>query len=170
MEFAQKSEGGHMGPRKFWRENLPRLKFWNPAIPMIVNRTKEQQGAATMTLYFRTDDRASTAPDTPIPQLNSATDGSSPAPEPQPGEQTIVIDMKERHSSSILDEFLEKTGAVPVMPTPQENADLQAIEEMKKRSEIDREKKRVLREAQKREKAFLAEARSEAAALKNSAA
>ncbi|KAH0414018.1 hypothetical protein KCU90_g16126, partial [Aureobasidium melanogenum] len=42
MRFAPKIDGGHMGPRKFWRHELVRLKFHNPAIPMTLDRTAAQ--------------------------------------------------------------------------------------------------------------------------------
>lgn len=50
-----------MGPRKFWRENLPRLKYHNPAVPMVVNRTFDQEGPATLRIYLR-DGGASSRP------------------------------------------------------------------------------------------------------------
>ncbi|KAF2858328.1 hypothetical protein K470DRAFT_259919 [Piedraia hortae CBS 480.64] len=39
LRFAPRIEGGHMGPRKFWRQELRRLKYHNPGVAMTVDRT-----------------------------------------------------------------------------------------------------------------------------------
>ncbi|KAK3946195.1 CI-B8 domain-containing protein [Diplogelasinospora grovesii] len=168
MEFAHKINDGHMGPKKFWREHLPRLKFWNPAIPMIVNRTTDQLGPATMTLYFR-DDGAPAASKSELPQPSSSSTGHSKAPEPSEGERAVTIDMKNRRSEVILKDFMDMTGAVPVIPTPQEEAEMRDAAELKQRGEIDRERVRKMLEAERREAAMISQARSEAAALKAAA-
>lgn len=151
--------------RKFWREALPRLKYWNPAIPMIVNRTRNQEGPATLTLYFR-EPGATLKSD--IPQPSSSTDGYAKAPAPAEGERVVTIDLKNRHSDAILKDFMDKSGAVPVTPTPQDEAERREIEEIKVRSAIDRERIRKMNEAIKREKAMIAQAHSEAAAIRAS--
>ncbi|KAF3766339.1 hypothetical protein M406DRAFT_68691 [Cryphonectria parasitica EP155] len=61
LEFAHKWDGGHYGPRKFWQKNLPRLKYHNPAVPMIVNRTKDQTAAATLSIYMKTTTSSSSS-------------------------------------------------------------------------------------------------------------
>ncbi|KAH3670261.1 hypothetical protein WICMUC_004914 [Wickerhamomyces mucosus] len=38
--FKQRTPKGHMGPRRFWRENLPRIQFHNPALPIQVVRVE----------------------------------------------------------------------------------------------------------------------------------
>ncbi|KAK3683594.1 CI-B8 domain-containing protein [Podospora appendiculata] len=162
MEFAKNIEEGHMGPRKFFKENLPRLKFWNPSVPMIVNRTENQHGSSTLSLYFREGGTGATEFTMP----SSSTKGHAKAPEPVEGERVVTIDMKNRRSEMILKDFMDKTGAVPVAPTPQEEAELKDLAELHKRSEIDREIGRKLQEARRREAAMLAQARTEAAALK----
>ncbi|KAK4115582.1 hypothetical protein N656DRAFT_842426 [Canariomyces notabilis] len=163
LEFAKKINGGHMGPRKFWREALPRLKYWNPAIPMIVNRTEDQEGPAKMTLYFR---EAGATLRSDIPQPSSSTEGFAKAPAPVEGERAVTIEMKGRRSEAILKEFMDKTGAMEVQPTPQDEMQLQEAEELEARSKIDRERVRALIEGRKREKAMLAAAHAESAALK----
>ncbi|KAM7200531.1 Mitochondrial ribosomal protein L51 / S25 / CI-B8 domain containing protein [Naviculisporaceae sp. PSN 640] len=166
MDFALKLNGGHMGARKFWRENLPRLKYWNPAIPMIVNRGPNQEAAAKMTVYFR-DTSIPVSTDVVDTPIYSATHGHNKAPAPKPWEKTVEIEMKDVHSDKILAEFLTKTGAVPVKPTPQEELDMQEIEARNQKSAQDKEIGRKRREAQLREEAMLAQARSEAAAVRN---
>ncbi|KAK3386956.1 CI-B8 domain-containing protein [Podospora didyma] len=162
LEFAAKIDGGHMGPKKFWREALPRLKYWNPAVPMIVNRTTNQEGPATLTVYFR--DAASTTEPPPMP--SSSFSGHSKAPPPAEGERTVKIDMKNRRSEAILLEFMTNTKAQQIIPTPQEEAQMRDILELKERGEIDRERVRKDLEAERKEKAMIAQAMSEAAAMK----
>lgn len=132
---------------------------------MIVNRTEDQAGPAKMTLYFR--DGSSDAATTPDdPETVSSSEGVAKAPEPAQGERTVAIDMKASHSTNILKEFMEKTGAVPVAPTPQEEAEMRDAEELEKRGEVDRERMRRALEAERREAALIATARNEASAIK----
>lgn len=166
------------GPRrKFFRENLPRLKYWNPATPVIVNRHTDNAIPPTMTIYLREedsharyDDSAAGPDNAKTSTLSSAWDGSAKAPLPAEDERTVTIEMRNQHSSVILKEFMEKTRAVPVMPTPQEQSELDEMEDLRQRGEVDRERLRKLREAQKREEALMSQARSEAAAFKASTA
>jgi large subunit ribosomal protein MRP49 len=150
--------------RKFWRNFLPRLKYWNPAVPMIVNRVREQDTPATMTLYLR-EPGAPVKTDVPTP--SSSFDGLSKAPPPAEGERVVTINMSNRRSESILQEFLEKTKAVPVQPTPQDELELREAEEREAQGAIDRERIRKQNEAEKREKRMIAQALSEAAAIKS---
>lgn len=133
---------------------------------MIVNRGPNQDIPAKMTVYFR--DTSIPIPkdvvDTPI---LSATHGHNKAPAPKAWEKVVEIEMTDVHSERILEEFIAKTGAVPVTPTPQEELDLQEVEARKQKSAMDSEIGKKRREAQLREEAMLAQARSEAAALKN---
>ncbi|OAA55953.1 50S ribosomal protein mrp49 [Niveomyces insectorum RCEF 264] len=193
MEFASRWNDGQYGPRRFWRDCLPRLKYWNPAVPMIVNRTSEPTGPATMTIYFRQQQQeqqqqqqqqqeqaqaSKAGGGGAVPRLGSFVTsenqpsssfvGKSPAPEPTPSERVVSFDMKGLHSDAILADFLAKTGAVPVAPTPQEEAEFRELEERAGRSQADRETMRKYIEAQRRQKALLKQAMSEAAAIKQS--
>lgn len=132
---------------------------------MVINRTNDQQGSAVMTIYFRDGDDAS-APRFP----SSAADGKSPAPKPGKGERTVTIDMKNRNSSVILQEFLAKTGAVPLQPTAKDEEEFREFEDLKRKSEIDRERIQKMNDAKRREKAMLAKAMSDAQALKAASA
>ncbi|AEO71639.1 b9124158-759d-4bed-ba1a-1b9ce1a4c226 [Thermothielavioides terrestris] len=163
MEFAHKINGGHMGPRKFWREALPRLKYWNPAVPMVVNRTRDQEGPATLTLYFR-EPGASLQSD--VPQPSSSTEGLAKAPAPAEGERIVTIDMKNRRSEAILKEFLDKSGAVAVKTSPQDEVLIREIADREAQAAIDREVMRKRNEEIKREQRRLAQAQSEAAAIR----
>jgi large subunit ribosomal protein MRP49 len=121
---------------------------------MIVNRKAEKTGPATMTLYFRDKDANSTI-DLRNKQLASSTTGHSLAPEPTDGERAVKIDMRMMHSSAILKELLNKTGAVPVVPTPQDEADVREMDELKERGEVDRAMVKKVLEAERRERAHL---------------
>ncbi|KAI4869063.1 CI-B8 domain-containing protein [Hypoxylon rubiginosum] len=175
MDFAQKWNDGHMGPRKFWRTCLPRLKFWNPAIPMLVNRTTDQSAAAKMSIYFR---QASLSSDTPsalasklsaLPlaqQPHSSIENEHPAPEPEEGERVVTIDMKNVHSDEILSEFMAKTGATLVHPTPDELVEMRKVEELADRAAVDRAIRKKYLDDVRREERMLAVARQEAEAIK----
>ncbi|KAK3343795.1 CI-B8 domain-containing protein [Lasiosphaeria hispida] len=168
IEFCHRMNGGHMGPRKFWQENLPKIKFWNPAVPIIVNRLEILDGPAKMTIYFRDNQKSAPSTQSTI-QLNSSSTGTSPAPVPADGERTVVVDMKARHSTEILSDFLALTSAVPVKATPQEDIEMRELEDLKRRGEIDRAETRKTLEAERREKARLALAMNEAASIKAAA-
>lgn len=135
---------------------------------MIVNRTTDQQGPATLTLYFR-ESSSEAAPSPAGSQLSSASDGRSKAPPPLENERVATIDMKHKHSSAILEEFLKKTGAVPVMPTPQDEAELREIKELEERANYDRARVKKKVDAAKKEAQLLAQARNEVAAMKTAA-
>lgn len=149
--------------RKFWQDSLPRLKYWNPAVPMVVNRTREQDGPAKLTIYFR-EPGATLASDAPQP--SSSNDGLSKAPAPAEGERALAIDMKNRRSEAILKEFMDKSGAVAVRPTAQDELELREAEDLEARSRVDTERVRLRNEDLRREKKMIAQAHSEAAAIK----
>lgn len=64
--------------RKFWQEILPRLKFHNPAIPMIVNRRPGPEGGAIMSVYFQ-NAAAAAAAAAPSPSSSSSPTQSAEA-------------------------------------------------------------------------------------------
>ena len=138
---------------------------------MIVNRTTDPASPATMTVYLLDGNRGLGAVAEAIEKgsarLTSSSEGFSKATEPSDGERSVTIDMKSRHSSAILKELIEKTGAVSVAPTPQEEEEIRDIEELESRGEIDRERVRKTLEAKRREAALISQARNEAAAIKD---
>ncbi|KAI1279683.1 CI-B8 domain-containing protein [Xylaria sp. FL0933] len=175
MDFALKWNDGHFGPRKFWRTCLPRLKYWNPAIPMLVNRSNDQAGPATMSIYFRQNspfsDPASTAEAVrnmpPLAQQpHSSTENEHPAPPPEEGESVITINMKHVHSDLILSEFLTKTNATVIHPTPDEEVEMRQVEERTERGAIDRAIVKKYVEDKRREERMAQLAKQEAEAIK----
>lgn len=145
--------------RKFWREMLPRLKYHNPAIPMIVNRKPTNEGPAIMSVYFN----AGTKPIDPatLPQYPSSPSDQSKAPTPVEGERVVKIDMKGKHSEEILERFIAETAALAVEPTPEELREMEEVEKLRAKAEKDREAVAKIREEAKKEKAMLDRARAE---------
>ncbi|KAI1811715.1 CI-B8 domain-containing protein [Poronia punctata] len=176
LDFAKRWNDGHLGPRKFWRTCLPRLKYWNPAIPMLVNRSDNQEGPATMSIYFRNASSTDTGPSgssailrntLPLAQQpHSSINNEHPAPPPGEDERVVTIDMKNVHSEAILDQFIAKTGATPVQPTPTEQAEMRQIDERTERAGYDRVIMKKFMDDKRHEERMLAQAKQEAAAIR----
>ncbi|KAK5997055.1 hypothetical protein PT974_02406 [Cladobotryum mycophilum] len=160
LDFAITLKGGHMGARKFWKEYLPRLKYHNPAIPMIVNRHDQNQNPPTMTIYFRKTPTNPDSPAEPPTQPSSSRTNLSKAQPPSSDERIVNIDMTNKHSSHILEFFMAETRAVPLQPTNEEIAEMQSLEALRKQADIDRERVRVLRAEKKKEEDMLKRARA----------
>ena len=138
---------------------------------MIVNRHDQNQNPPTMTIYLRKSlSSSTTAPSPaaasassssePIAQPSSSRTGLSKAQPPTADERVVHIDMTNKHSSHILEFFMAETRAVPLQPTNEEIAEMQALETLRKNAELDRERVRQLREEKKREEDMLKRARA----------
>ncbi|CVK86792.1 related to ribosomal protein MRP49 [Fusarium mangiferae] len=159
MDFATSFKNGHMGAKKFWRENLPRLKYHNPSVPMIVNRHSRNNKKPTISIYLRKPDTSTPAPATRS-QPSSSRNNMSKATPPDADEKIITVDMTEKHSSHILEYVLAETRAVPIKPTKEEIRELQELDAMARQAEVDRARMRSLREEKKREEDMLKRARA----------
>ncbi|CVL10764.1 related to ribosomal protein MRP49 [Fusarium proliferatum] len=159
MDFATSFKNGHMGAKKFWRENLPRLKYHNPSVPMIVNRHSRNNKKPTISIYLRKPDASTPAPATRS-QPSSSRNNLSKATPPDADEKIITVDMTEKHSSHILEYVLAETRAVPIKPTKEEIRELQELDAMARQAEVDRARMRSLREEKKREEDMLKRARA----------
>lgn len=136
---------------------------------MIINRTQDTAGPATLTIYkLQNTGKGAHArsPVTPDNQPPSSFTGDSKAPEPTPAETTIQIDIKGLHSDVILNDFLEKSGAVAVTPSPEDVAALREIEERTERAKVDRDVMARYLFAKKRDTSVLDQAKNEAASLR----
>ncbi len=135
---------------------------------MIVNRTADTSSPATLTIYIRNHGLLTTESSQGVhdSQPSSSFVGASKASQPTAQERTVEIDMKGLHSDAILQELLSKTGAVSVAPTPQEEVEIREVEERTERAKVDRDVMARYLFAQRREAAILAQAKSEAAAMK----
>ena len=134
---------------------MPRLKYHNPAISMTVNRSHNQEGPATLTVYF--------AP-TPPPRIPSATALSAPSSSTDQSttpsghtfaDRIATIDMKHKNESEILSRLLELTKGMPYEATPEELDELKEVDVEKRRSERDRDAQAKLNEVRRQEKALL---------------
>ena len=153
LEFAYKFNDGHLGARKVWRKYMPRLKYHNPAISMTVNRSHNQEGPATLTVYFAPPPRISSATASPAP--SSSTDPSTTPSGHTPADRIATIDMKHKNESEILSRLLELTKGMPYEATPEELEELKEVDVEKRRSERDREAQAKLNEVRRQEKALL---------------
>ncbi|KAM0321722.1 hypothetical protein ACHAQA_009961 [Verticillium albo-atrum] len=159
LEFAKTYNNGHMGPRRFWRDILPRLKFHNPSIPMIVNRKEDNEGSALLSIYLTNAAAAPGAdPVTRIQPPSSGIDTSKAAP-PAADERVVTIDMKNQRSEDIFARFLAETGGEPVLPTPEEQAEMKEVEEMDRQGAVDRKKQKATIEERNRERDMLKKAK-----------
>lgn len=136
---------------------LPSLKYYNPGVSMTVVRSRNTQakdGPATLTIFF---DEPSVGTST----VTSTASTTSPA-EALAADfhgRTEVIDMKHKHESEILKQVMELTRATPVRATPEDEAEMQALDEQKKRSTQDMLRNAKLNDQKKQEKALLEQAR-----------
>lgn len=136
---------------------MPRLKFHNPAVSMTINRRKDQAGHSTLTLFFATtpENLASTA----SPASSTSINASNKTSDHNPWDRTEIIDMKHKHESEILNQLIEKTGAIAYEPSADEVAELEEVAEDKRRRERDREREAKFNEAKRQELALLEQAR-----------
>ncbi|KAI6790651.1 hypothetical protein KC363_g7528 [Hortaea werneckii] len=164
LRFAQKIDGGHMGPRKFWRHELVRMKYHNPAVPMTIDRTANSTDDATMSIHFASADapkssNSATAAPAPVDSTTSSTTPSDHAPT----DRVQTIDMKHRTNLEILQDVIRLTKAFPVEPTPEEQEEMQLLEEQRVRSLRDSKLSQEVRARQKREQELLQQARGDVA-------
>ncbi|KAH8677496.1 CI-B8 domain-containing protein [Xylariales sp. PMI_506] len=167
MDFALRWNDGHFGPKKFWKDCLPRLKYWNPSIPMIINRHTNQAGPAVMSIYFRQGGASPSKNMLPLAQQpHSSTKNETPAPAPEEGERIVTINMKNVHSDTILAEFLQKTGATLIEPTPEDRTQMVQIREREEKAAVDRAIMKKYMDNKRMEERILAQAKKEAEAIK----
>lgn len=139
--------------RKFWRHELVRLKYHNPAVPMIVDHNAEQSDPAVMSIHFASENASQTSSNPTVSAVPEA-----------PTERVETINMKNYTSSEILDALVHLTKAYPVEPTPEDQEELEKLAEQKRRSEMDSKLSREVRARVKRERELLEQARGDLAA------
>ncbi|KAL4920291.1 CI-B8 domain-containing protein [Aspergillus aurantiobrunneus] len=159
LTYASKIYGGHQGARHFWRNCLTRLKYHNPAVPITVKQTKDQEGPASLTVYFagKLSNAAS---------LNTSSTKDQHAPEPSGTEQTAVVDVRNLTYNDIWNKFKNMTGAQDVAATAEEEAELKKLEQMAQQSVKDRARVASIRQAKLDHERMLQAAKGEAQKLK----
>lgn len=127
---------------------------------MIVNRHDQNDAASVMTIYLRNADANANSPADATTQPPSSRSNMSKAQAASPSERIVQIDMKNKHSSHILEYLLAETRAVPSQPTTEEIAEMQDLEALRKQADYDRTRVRQVREEKKREEDMLKRARA----------
>jgi large subunit ribosomal protein MRP49 len=134
---------------------------------MTVNRTNNQTGPALLTVHFTSPQSTTTI----NPEISSTTGKQTPtgsiteSKAGSPTERTEVINMKHRLESEILDQLLKLTKARVVRATPEEQRQIQEMEEQNARSERDAAMMAEVRAKKKREEEILTQARGEVEAI-----
>lgn len=145
MNFARRIGGGHMGPRKFWHHVLPRLKYHNPAVGMTVERTEDQEGPASLTVFF-----------------GEEGSGGEKGRTEEAGKKEVrsrSINMKNRKEGEILEELLRMTGGKAVLATPAEEQQLKDLEQERRRGEGDRVRQAAVLKGRRRQQQILQQAK-----------
>lgn len=154
----------HLTPHsKFWRHELVRLKFHNPAVSMTVDRSAPQTEPASMTIFFSDASDATSSP-TSAPVPTSSTTASKAPSDYTPALRTESIEMTHRTQQNILSDLIKITGAKTVEPTPEELDTLRGLEEQRVKGARDSKLSLEHREKKKREEEILAQARGDVAA------
>lgn len=130
-----------MGPRKFFRECLPRLKYHNPDVDMIVTRKEALEGPATLTIHFS---------DVPVDIKSQLNKKKQTTPVVRETTSTIDIDMLNRYPDDIMEELVQKTSATlysepPRSPELEEEAEYLAVKrenELKEKYKLQRADRR----------------------------
>ena len=120
---------------------------------MTINRSHDQGGPATLSVFFAPPSKSSSATASPAP--SSSTDPSTAPSGHAPADRIATIDMRHKHESEILSKLLELTKGVSYEASPDELAELRDVEDEKRRSEEDREAQARLNEVKRQEKALL---------------
>lgn len=97
---------------------------------MTVKQTDEQEGPAALTIYFA--EQASKAA-----ALNASKVEDKYAPAPSETEKTAVIDLKNLDYKEIWNKVKMMTGAEELQATPEEEAELKKLEQMRQQSDKD---------------------------------
>lgn len=124
---------------------------------MTVNRTADQEGPSSLTVFFAPPSKSTSA--TGLPAPSSSTDSSTATSTRKPSDRIETIDMKHKHESEILSRLLELASGKPYEITPEEHAELRGLEDYKRSSQRDRETQARLNAVKKQEKALLDQAR-----------
>ncbi|SLM35913.1 hypothetical protein LPUS_05300 [Lasallia pustulata] len=113
---------------------------------MTVNRTRDQAGPATLTVFF-------------APAPSESTSAATAPEEHVPAERAVAVDVKHMHEGEILARLMEVTGAVAVVATKEEEEELRMVGEERGRSEKDKERTAEVKENRRRRESLLALAR-----------
>ena len=131
---------------------------------MTINRTSDQDGLATLTVFFAPPSHSASPTASPSPSSSTST-STSPS-EHTPSDRIESINIKHRHESEILSRLMELTKAVPIVATPEEEAQLRQLEDDNVKSQQDAQRSAEINERRRREAAVLDQARGDVAAAR----
>ncbi|TVY49597.1 hypothetical protein LOCC1_G000352 [Lachnellula occidentalis] len=163
MDFVMTYDDGHKGPRNFWRNDLRRLKYYNPAIPMTVSRTENPDDPALMTIHFTSPSAAASTPP-PVSSTtspNTSTAPVTPSSSPALAERTEVFNIKSRKRYEILEQLIALTKAKQIEPTEKELNEIRELGEKREQSAKDSTLSQKVNARKKQEKRRMAIARGE---------
>jgi large subunit ribosomal protein MRP49 len=153
----------------FWRHELVRLKFHNPAIPMSIDRTALQTDPALLSVHYTNPDAVqSSSSATSAPASRDSTTKNTTPSEAASTERVETINMTHSNNTEILEAFVRLTKAYPIEPTAEEKEELASLEEQRIRSAAASKLSAEVRARQKRETELLEQARGDMAAAQNS--
>ncbi|PGG98044.1 hypothetical protein GX51_07018 [Blastomyces parvus] len=172
LTYAQKIYEGHGGPRKFWRVCLPRLKYHNPALAVTVKQTTEQEGPATLSIYFKNEAAATTGSQgatTAPPTLEGAEEPPVDEFAPPPAESEIVrrVNIKRKTLRHIWDDFKQMTGAEDIPLSEADKAEIEEVQRQKELSDLDRKRVAENRQMIKDQQKLLEAAREDVKRLRD---
>ena len=121
---------------------------------MTVNRRTDQEGPATLTIFFAPPPKTTSASSSPDILSSTVTTNSSLSTHP-PVEREESIDMKHIRDSEIYSLLIGLAKATPVVPTVEEEAELGQLKEDLEKSKQDSIIGAKYREKMKEEKALL---------------
>lgn len=125
---------------------LPRLKYHNPTVDMNVDRTAQNDGPATLTVFFHSQSSSSPA------DTSEQTD---------PKAIVKTIDMKNKTDKDIWSEFVTLAEAKDVQATGEDKLLLQELAEQEKASAADSGRMKEENRRIKRDKQMLEAARKD---------
>lgn len=148
--------------RKFWHNELIRLKYHNPAVSMTVDRSIKTEEQATLTVFFAPEDapRTSGSP-TSGTAATTSTSGDKEPSEHVPAARTKSVSVSHKVADEILKELISITKAQVIEPASEDLQLETDLEEFRKRQQEDRERSLALNAEKKRQEELLAEARGQ---------
>jgi large subunit ribosomal protein MRP49 len=153
----------------FWRHELVRLKFHNPAVPMSIDRTALQTDPALLSVHYTNPDAVqSSSSATSAPAARDSTTKNTTPSDAASTERVETINVTHSNNTEILEAFVRLTKAYPIEPTAEEKEELASLEEQRIRSAAASKLSAEVRARQKREKELLEQARGDMAAAQNS--
>lgn len=151
--------------RKFWRNELVRLKYHNPAVPMTIDRNVQQTEPATLSIHFAPGGSQQTSTSaTSSPAAVSSTTSTSTPSDAVSTVRVEAIDVTGKHSNEILSAIITATKAYPIEPTAEDQLLIEDLAEQEKRNSQVRALHAEVRARALREKEMLAQARGDVAA------